>query len=212
MDAFFAARIDGYDRHMRTEIEGAAEFYPFTASLLPDVPGAKVLDLGCGTGLELEPYFHRNPAASVTGIDLSEVMLRALAEKFPDQDLSLIHGSYFDVPLGEGVYDAAVSVESLHHFPPEQKLALYRGVRAALKKTGFFVLTDYFAGSPAEEESGFAALRRMKRDQNAPEGVLYHFDTPLTAAHELRILREAGFSRAEPLRNWGATHTLLAAR
>lgn len=56
MDAFFTARLDGYDEHMLTDIEGAEEFYPFTASLLPQTAGAKVLDLGCGTGIELEAY------------------------------------------------------------------------------------------------------------------------------------------------------------
>ena len=29
-----------------------------------------VLDLGCGTGLEMDFYFRRNPAAKITGIDL----------------------------------------------------------------------------------------------------------------------------------------------
>ena len=212
MDAFFTARIDTYDMHMRTEIEGAAEFYPFTASLLPDTPGSRVLDLGCGTGLELEPYFRRNPAASVTGIDLSQSMLRVLSEKFPGRELSLICGSYLDLKLGEAVYDAAVSVESLHHFTPEQKLSLYRRLRAALKEAGFFVLTDYFAGSPAEEAAAFEELHRLKRTQGAVESVLYHFDTPLTVDHELHILREAGFSRVEHLRSWGSTHTLLAVR
>ena len=70
MDDFFAARIDGDDRHMLTEIEGAEEFYPYTASLLPRERGANVLDLGCGTGLELEYYFSLNGEASVVGIDL----------------------------------------------------------------------------------------------------------------------------------------------
>ena len=46
MDAFFAARVDGYDEHMRTTIEGAADFYAYTASLLPMGGGEKVLDLG----------------------------------------------------------------------------------------------------------------------------------------------------------------------
>ena len=60
MDAFFAVRLDGYDSHMMNEIEGAEEFYPYTASLLPMSKGAKVLDLGCGTGLELGFYFTLN--------------------------------------------------------------------------------------------------------------------------------------------------------
>ena len=120
MDDFFAARVNGYDEHMRMTIEGASDFYAYTASLLPMESGAKVLDLGCGTGLELEEYFNLNPDANVTGIDLSETMLKSLKDKFPNRTINLIRGSYFDVPFGENKFDAAVSVESLHHFPAEQ--------------------------------------------------------------------------------------------
>ena len=84
MDDFFAARIDGYDEHMKRDIEGASDFYAYTASLLPLAGGSRVLDLGCGTGLELEEYFVLNPGAAVTGIDLSEAMLNVLKAKFPD--------------------------------------------------------------------------------------------------------------------------------
>ena len=90
MAAFFERRIDGYDAHMLRDIEGAAAFYPFTASLLPGFPGAAVLDLGCGTGLELDAYFRRNPTARVTGLDLSEAMLDALRAKHPDAALTLL--------------------------------------------------------------------------------------------------------------------------
>lgn len=38
---------------MLKDIEDANEFYPFTAHALPQIPGAVILDLGCGTGLEL---------------------------------------------------------------------------------------------------------------------------------------------------------------
>ena len=83
MDVFFTARLDGYDEHVLTDIEGAEEFYPFTASLLPQTAGAKVLDLGCGTGLELEANFRLNPHAQITGIDLSAAILQALRENSP---------------------------------------------------------------------------------------------------------------------------------
>ena len=76
MDDFFTARIDGYDRHMRDTIEGADMFYKFTASLLPKEENSSVLDLGCGTGLELEAYFEVNPNAKITGIDLTEAIDR----------------------------------------------------------------------------------------------------------------------------------------
>lgn len=58
---FFAARLNGYGRHMMAEIEGAEEFYPYTAALLPLEQGAMVLDLGCGTGLELAYSFWIEP-------------------------------------------------------------------------------------------------------------------------------------------------------
>ena len=65
MGAFFDARLDGYEEHQLTCIEGAREFYPFTAQCLPRFDGARVLDLGCGTGLELGEYFKINPTASI---------------------------------------------------------------------------------------------------------------------------------------------------
>lgn len=177
MDAFFEARLDGYDEHMLRDIEGAAEFYPGTAALLPGTPGAKLLDLGCGTGLELEFYFRHNPSARVTGIDLSAGMLAALREKFPEKDLTLVQGSYFDVPLGEG-YDAAVSVESLHHFTQEEKAGLYRKLHAALKDGGYFILTDYFALDDADQAFYFGELARLKQEQGIADGAFYHYDPP----------------------------------
>ena len=86
MDEFFENRLAGYDEHMLTEIESADAFYPFTARCLPVGENCRILDLGCGTGLELEFYFAINPSARVTGIDMTKGMLDALERKFPDKD------------------------------------------------------------------------------------------------------------------------------
>ncbi len=210
MSEFFEKRIDGYDEHMLTEIESAGEFYPFTARLLPTVSGSSVLDLGCGTGLELEEYFRLNPTAKVTGIDLSTLMLERLFEKLGDYNLTLIHGSYFDLPLGEGVYDAAVSVESLHHFTKDEKIALYKRLHASLKEGGYFVLTDYFSLSDSEEAEHRNEYLALQASEGLTEGELYHYDTPLTVSHEAEALIEAGFSSVEVSGSWGQTFTLLA--
>ena len=212
MNDFFAARVEGYDEHMRTTIEGADDFYAYTASLLPAEKDACVLDLGCGTGLELEEYFRLNPDAAVTGIDLSDAMLNALKAKFPDRKLNLVQGSYFDVPFGENTYDAAVSVESLHHFTAEKKEGLYARLHAALKKNGFFVLTDYFAESDEQETELFRNLKQLKQEQGLPEDVFFHYDTPLTVEHETQALERAGFSEVRAMKNWGHTFTLIARR
>jgi len=212
MDAFFEARLDGYDEHMMKNIASAEVFYPFTAEQLPVLPGAPVLDLGCGTGLELEYYFLRNPEARITGIDLSEGMLEAPRKKFSGRDITLLRGSYFDLPFGEGVFDAAVSVESLHHFTMEEKIPLYAKLAAALKPGGFFVLTDYFAESDEEEQHHRRMLATLKQEQGITDGEFYHYDTPLTVAHESLALRKAGFCHIEVRGKWGATQTLVAWR
>ena len=213
MDDFFAARVDGYDDHMRTNIEGASRFYAYTASLLPKEPGCRVLDLGCGTGLELEEYFIINPRAEVTGIDLSEEMLNALKAKFPEKNLTLIHASYFEAPLGEKKFDAAVSVESLHHFSAEMKSALYKKLHAALKENGFFVLTDYFAESEELEKEYFRNLAELKRAQGLSDDTFYHYDTPLLVDHETGLLRRAGFREVKILKQWGeSTFTVIAGK
>ena len=212
MAAFFEKRLNGYDEHMRRDIEGGSDFYAFTAARLPQAREAQVLDLGCGTGLELEEYFALNPEAKITGIDLCQPMLNALAAKFPDKRLNLIRGSYFDAELPLDAYDAAVSVESLHHFPAERKRELYRKLFSSLKENGYFVLTDYFAESEALEKEYFQNLKELKREQGLDEGTFYHYDTPLTIEHEMKILLEAGFKDVRVLRQWGSTYMVFAGK
>lgn len=212
MSKFFEARLSGYDEHMKTEIESAGEFYPFTAQTLPTTPGCTILDLGCGTGLELEEYLPLNPTARVTGIDLSEGMLNALRKKLSQYDLTLLQESYFALPFGTACFDAAVSVESLHHFTQAEKLPLYQKLHAALKPGGTFILTDYFAPSDEEEVLYRNTLCALKAEQGICDDAFYHYDTPLTVAHETEALLAAGFSSVEPLARWGDTHTLKATK
>ena len=80
MGEFFDARLAGYEAHQLTSIASAEEFYPFTAACLPRTPGAHVLDLGCGTGLELGYYIAIAPTARITGIDLAAGMLEEIRE------------------------------------------------------------------------------------------------------------------------------------
>lgn len=209
MGEFFDRRLEGYEEHQLHEIDYAGEFYPFTAGLLPDAPGSRILDLGCGTGLELGFYFQRCPTARVTGIDLAPGMLERLREKFRDRDVTLICGSYFDVPF-PGEQDGAVSVESLHHFTKDEKLPLYRKLFQALKPGASFFLTDYFAPSEEAERNLRRELLRLRAEQGIEDGEFYHFDTPLTVEHETEALREAGFSGVEILGRWDNTIALRA--
>ena len=212
MADFFENRLDGYDEHMMTNIEAADEFYPFTAKQLPTTENCHILDLGCGTGLELEEYYPLKPSAKITGVDLSQGMLSALKKKFADKDITLICTSYFDVHFGMSLFDSAVSVESLHHFTKAEKVPLYAKLHRALKDGGCFVLTDYFSLTDEEEQMHRQNLSELKTEQGISDDAFYHYDTPLTVKHETEALLEAGFSSVEVLKNWGATYTIKAVK
>ena len=143
---------------------------------------------------------------------MSQGMLAELKRKFVGKDITLVLGSYFDVSLGENVFDAAVSVESLHHFTKEEKVALYSKLHTALKNKGYFILTDYFSLSDEEEQMHRRNLLALKAEQGITDDEFYHYDTPLTVNHESEALVEAGFSSVEVLSNWGATYTVKAVK
>ena len=207
---FFDNRLEIYEEHQMNCIESAREFYKFTAECLPKDPDCSIIDLGCGTGLELDEFFVLNPSARVTGIDLAPGMLKKLQDKFYDKDVNLILGSYFDVPFGIDNFNAAVSVESLHHFTMYEKVPLYSTLWESLKLGGYYILTDYFASSNEEEVHCREELIRLKKEQGINNDEFYHYDTPLTVEHEMKCLKSAGFSSVKVLNEWGSTCTIKA--
>ena len=207
MAAFFAARLSGYEEHMLQCIACAREFYPETARLLPLRPGAHLLDLGCGTGLELDEIFRLCPNIRVTGIDLCAPMLDVLRKKPYADRLHLIEGDYFDLPFGKCRFDGAVSVESLHHFAPDKKLALYQKLRSSLKDGAVYVETDYAAADEQEEHFYFS---EYKKYSGQAEPGKFHYDTPLTAEHTVALLKKAGFSCVKLHRKYENTALIMA--
>ena len=210
MDAFFDARTPQYEEHMLRNIVGADAFYPETARLLAPFPEMRLLDLGCGTGLELDAAFALCSQIHVTGIDLSRGMLARLRQKPYADRLTLIHGSYFDVPFGQCAFDRAVSVESLHHFSAVQKTALYQKIHAALIPGGYYVETDYVAKDASQEEFFFSECARLRREQNLPKDEFFHYDTPHTVDNLHRMMLEAGFTQVEHVYQIENTAILIA--
>ena len=196
MSAFFTARLNGYDQHMLRDVAGCREGYEAMAQLVP-ASAKTLLDLGCGTGLELDFIFPRLPQLAVTGVDMTQAMLDELRRKHPDKPLTLICGSYFDVDFGKAAFDTAVSFQTMHHFTAAKKRGLYQRVREALKPGGVYIECDYMIEDDAEEAFYFAALNRMRREQNRSPDEFVHYDTPLTIAHQTAVLREAGFTGIE---------------
>lgn len=192
MDDFFTARIGEYDEHMLSEVGGCANGYRLMAEKIAALNPKRLLDLGCGTGLELDFILKLCPELEVVGIDMTIAMLEKLHEKHPA--VRTIRGDYFEVPFGED-FDAAVSFETLHHFTRERKAQLYKKLFDSLKSGGVYIECDYMCDTDEQERGFFDELERLKREQNA-DG-LFHFDTPITVDGQKTLLKSAGFSAVE---------------
>lgn len=209
MDEFFAARVEGYDEHMLNEVGGCREAYEKMAELIPD--GTKnLLDLGCGTGLELAGIFRRFPEISVTGIDLSKAMLEKLSEKYSDKNITLINADYFSTDLGRERFDTAISFQTMHHFSHDMKIGLYEKIRNSLKIGGVYIECDYMAETQAEEDYWYSENVRIRKEMNIPENEFYHFDTPCTAPNQIKMFKAAGFASVEKVFRIESTTIIIA--
>lgn len=209
MDDFFNKRADIYDNHMLIDLE-LDEFYEEIAkAVISERDDFSLLDLGCGTGLELIRLFEKYPSVYVTGIDLSQKMLEKLKLKYPDKNINLLCGSYFDIPFGNG-YDVVLSTYSLHHFNQEEKLFLYRKIHTSLSENGIFIEGDYITNSIEKQTLYQSELKRLKKEQNKPKGELFHYDIPMTIDTQIKLLIKAGFSDIKLIKQWDSTCIILS--
>jgi len=192
MGAFFSARIGKYEEHM---LRDGNFIYVRVAQRVPTTENIKLLDLGCGTGLELDEIFKVNPTVHVTGIDLTESMLEKLRQKHAARinQLNLVLADYFKYDFGTETYDVILSMQTLHHFVAEDKIRLYKKIKSALKPDGFYIESDYMAPDQAFEDLHIAENERRRAEQGIKEGY-YHYDIPYTVEHQLEMLQKAGFS------------------
>lgn len=192
MSDFFIARIADYDENMLNTDWGYNEGRVELAKQIP--PNIEsLLDLGCGTGLELAEIFKLYPDIEVTGIDLTQVMLDKLKEKYSDKNTKLICDSYFNADFGKGIYNAAISCETLHHFSHEDKQKLYSRIREALKPNGRYIECDCMVLEQSEEDFYFSENKRIRAEQGIADGEFYHYDTPCTIENQIKLLLNAGF-------------------
>ena len=147
MAEFFDRRVNGYEEHVREILPGFDGFYSSVAGQIPATgEPLSILDLGCGTGLELDFIFARAPNARVTAVDLSSEMLARLRARLErtwyGPRMEIVQGSYLTMPFPAGGFDYVVSVQTMHHFTPDVKLGLYTGIADALKAGGRYIEGD----------------------------------------------------------------------
>ena len=83
-------------------------------------PGVHVLDVACGTGVLFPDYLKRN-VASVTGVDISEEMVKLASAKFPQENIRVICADVENAEL-DRAFDVVMVYNAFPHFPDPEKL------------------------------------------------------------------------------------------
>ncbi|MGP6156117.1 MAG: class I SAM-dependent methyltransferase [Vulcanimicrobiaceae bacterium] len=90
------------------------------------IAGARVVDVGCGTGIVAEELVARG--CRVTGVDISEPMLERARARLPRATFTIAHAE--TLPFYAASFDAATSAQAFHWFDQPRALAeLARVVR-----------------------------------------------------------------------------------
>jgi arsenite methyltransferase len=136
--------------------EGSAESFagvanPFSLGELE--PGERVLDLGCGAGLDsLVAAQMVGPEGSVTGIDMTPEMLtkaRAGAEQLGVGNVTFVEGEVERLPFPDESFDVAISNGVIDLVP--DKDAVFAELQRVLVPGGRIQIADVTIQQPVSE-------------------------------------------------------------
>ena len=163
----FSARAHAYD--------GLADLQRAAARALlerlpADPPPARVLDVGCGTGLLTGMVAERWPTAGLDALDIAPGMIREASRKFPGPRQPRWITADVLAYRASGAYDLVVSNCALHWLHPfAPALAHIAGLVAPGGRLAFAIMLD---GTLAE----LRAARQRAAPGKPPLGVFPSFD------------------------------------
>jgi len=104
--------------------------------LTEHVTGTRALDFGCGTGRST--HFLRKLGFKVTGVDISEDMLRIARASDPSGDYRLVPGDNFN-QFAVGTFDLVLSAFAFDNIPAGMKARILRDLEKLLAPCGTIV-------------------------------------------------------------------------
>ena len=106
---------------------------------------ARILEVGCGTGLTLQYLSQMSSGYRLLGMDLSEVMLKQAEEKAArlSNRPRLVLGDAGRLPYEDGAFDVTLSTRFIHQFTHEDKKRLWQEFRRVTRKDGIVVVEFY---------------------------------------------------------------------
>ena len=104
--------------------------------LTEHVRGTRALDFGCGTGRSTR--FLKELGFQVTGVDISEDMLRVARATDPAGDYRLVPGDNFD-QFAAGTFDLVLCAFAFDNIPGGMKAGIFRDLETLLAPCGTMV-------------------------------------------------------------------------
>lgn len=108
-------------------------------------PGARVLDIGCGTGTLATFIKRSHPEAQVVGLDPDPKALSRARKKAARAGAAIQFDEGFSdhLPYPDASFDRVFSSLMFHHIPDAQRPNSLREIRRVLKPGGSFHLVDF---------------------------------------------------------------------
>jgi 2-polyprenyl-3-methyl-5-hydroxy-6-metoxy-1,4-benzoquinol methylase len=97
--------------------------------------GARILEVGCGGGHVLRMF----PDATLTGIDVSSIMLDKAKRNLSGLDATLLKGELHELDIEEHSFDVVICTEVLEHVVEPDKVL--EGIRRLVRHDGRVVIT-----------------------------------------------------------------------
>jgi ubiquinone/menaquinone biosynthesis C-methylase UbiE len=98
------------DEHFPSTIDTRIQHVQALLKFFGPLDDKQVLDAGCGKGRFARVLTEHNPGARITGLDLSEAMLR-----LSSAGMNKVAGSMNELPFADSAFDAVYATESLEH-------------------------------------------------------------------------------------------------
>ena len=107
--------------------------------------GARVLDVGCGTGTLAILTKRQHPDAMVVGVDPDPKALALAQHKAARRgvEVTFDRGYCQELPYPDENFDVVLSSMMLHHLPRDVKRAMFGEVRRVLAPSGHFHAMDF---------------------------------------------------------------------
>lgn len=194
-----------YDEPRRRLVPDFDAFYGTAATLVEmTIPeGARILDLGCGTGILSEFILSRSPSAAMTLLDQSAEMLDVAQARLQKYSITAVQGS-FDEALPAGPFDAIISSLAIHHLSNERKARLFHRASETLVSDGIFINADQVAGPTPWHTDVYRAMheeqaRELGTDDAEWTAALQRMSIDQYATIDWHLARfvEAGLSRCD---------------